>query len=54
MNIIPVLLAIILIIVYTVNVNFDNAPSIALWCVVMLLAWAAIGYGGWVIYVIGP
>lgn len=46
MNIIPVLLAIILIIVYTVKTDFSNPPSVAMWCVVMLLARAAILYGG--------
>jgi hypothetical protein len=50
MAIIIIILAVILFIVYTTHVDFGHPPSVALWCVVMMLAWVAIGYGGLVIY----
>lgn len=52
MKYLVIILGALLLIAYTRKINFSNPPSVALWCVVMLLAWAAIGYGGWVIYVI--
>ena len=46
-----VIVGLLAMLLYTGRVNFGHPLSVALWCVVMLVFWAAVAYGG-MVYVI--